>query len=683
MLSRNTRQTPDSAAQPLVGLTPPSVRTENPPPRRDPVVVLAEQMVSAVLAIAPEAWDLGRMPGSIVIARVPSGWGEPILGAWLTIVHGRAPAAAEDFDEDGFPSRAPDGIRVPMTLVAAVDERNKPVGRVLSEDRLMSAFSTRAGLLVALEGAAEAPAALFASADLVLEFPHPTGAMLTAVACQVALGLGEPPPDAVAAKAKPFDVECVLRPGQTADDYLRRLTLLLAMKSTPQASRSETTRPSWNLDTLPLAPDVEAWARQVASDLCAYAAGTLPWADVEHGALLAGPPGCGKTTLASALAASAGVPLIVTSYATLESGEDGQGRYYDVLKNLRATFARARATAPCILLFDEIDSVPARGKAGHNESWFAPITNTLLTESAAEAREGVVFIGATNLPNRVDPALRRSGRLDRIVQLDLPDIPHLGRILGAHCPGLAVDKLEQLAVAVVGHSGADVARIGRGARRRARAAGREIAPQDIVAELDDGTPARSKELQRRVAIHEAGHALVTELRRPGKVQAVTLRGSPGIPSSLGLSVATTLDAVETVEEIDGFLMENLAGRAAEELLLGAPSAGALGDLQMATALCLSVEMTMGLGRRLTSIGRLERDDMSRILMMEREVAAAVEKRLQHAYTAVLSVLAENRAMLFGLTEALLAAGTLSRRDIEKVLGRRVEGAVLGSFLGQP
>lgn len=683
MLSRNTQSNPDPAAEPVVGPPPTPASTEASLPRRDPIIVLAEQMVSAVLATASEAWEIGRTPGSIVVARVPPGWGEPVVGAWLAIVHGHTPNTAESLEEDEvFSPRARVAIRVPITFVAAVDERNQPTGRMLSEDRLMSAFSIRAGLLVALEGASEAPAALLASADLVLELPHPTGAMLAAVACQVAHGQGEPPSDAVAAKVRPFDVECVLRPGQTADDYLRRLTLLLEVKYPAEPNRTEMAGPVWTLDTLPLAPDVEAWVRQVACDLSAYSAGTLPWTEVDHGALLTGPPGCGKTTLASALAATCGVPLLVTSYATLESGEDGKGRYYDILKNLRATFARARAAAPCILLFDEIDSVPARGEAGHNESWFTPIANALLTETAVEARKGVILLGATNFPNRIDPALRRSGRLDRIVQLDMPSIPHLSRILGAHCPNLAAEALEQAAMVLAGHSGADVARIVRGARRRARAAAREVSAQDVFAELDDGTPARSDKRQRRVSVHEAGHALVTELLRPGAVQAVTLRGSPGAPSVLGRSVATRPDTVETNKEIDGYLMEALAGRAAEELLLGEASAGAMGDLQMATALCLDAEFSMGLGRCLTSIGQTEREEVSRILMMEREIAAAVEERLQHAYSAALSMLAGNRSLLGRLAEALLAAGTLSRRDIEAELGRQ-EGDAFVPVLGRP
>lgn len=176
---------------------------------------------------------------------------------------------------------------------------------------------------------------------------------------------------------------------------------------------------------------------------------------------------------------------------------------------------------------------------------------------------------------------------------------------------------------------------------------------------------------------------MTELLRPGAVQAVTLRGSPGAPSVLGMSVSTSPDTVETIKEIDGYLMEALAGRAAEELLLGEPSAGAMGDLQMATALCLAVEFTMGLGRRLTSVGQFEREEISRILMMEREIAAAVEERLQRAYSAVLSFIGDKRPMLIELADALDAAGILSRRDIEAVLGRPVERAVPGPVLGRP
>lgn len=672
MLTRNIRPKPEpskgaSAPSPAPSSHP---ATEAVPRRRDPSMALAEQMLSAALAVVPEAWEIGRGPGAVVIARVAPGWGDLISNSWLTIVHERTPVTAENFDEvEVFETVSRRGHHeTPATLVAAVDDTGQASWRQLTEDRVKSALHNRGGLFVALEGDRDGLPSLSAASDLEIVIPPPTGAMLAAVASQLANGHAAPLPDELAAVVMPFDVICVLRPQQSAEDYLRRLTRLLEAKAATQATLSVKAGPTWTLDTLPLAPDVEAWARQVAADLAAYGAGTLPWHDIEHGALLSGPPGCGKTTLASALAASCGVPLIVTSYAAIESGADGKGRYYDILKNLRATFAAARAAAPCILLFDEIDSIPARGQAGHNESWFAPINNTLLTETAVEAREGVVFLGATNYPERVDPALRRSGRLDRLVQIDLPDIVQLARILGAHCPSLSPEDRDQAAVQVMGHTGADIARVTRGARRRARQSGREVSLPDIVAELADGTEPRCEAKQRRVAVHEAGHTLVTELRRPGAVQAVTLRGLPSRPSVLGMSVANIPDVEETLDEIDGFLTELLAGRAAEELVLGSVSAGAVGDLRHATEMCAAIELTMGLGGRMTSLGKLDPDDVSRALLMDREVARAVEYRLRNAYEAVLLVLGRNRASLNGLVEALLAGGTLSRHDVELVLG---------------
>ena len=166
-----------------------------------------------------------------------------------------------------------------------------------------------------------------------------------------------------------------------------------------------------------------------------------------------------------------------TSYSAWEAGKDGKGSYTDVLRNMRRTFREAREAAPALIFIDEIDSLIARGSAAHNESWWRPIVNALLAElDGIGGREGVVVLAATNLPGMIDPAIRRAGRLDRELELGLPDAPTLARILRAHV-GVEMDY-GVAAQRLIGSSGAErragvpVGRVGARGRRAGRRSSR-------------------------------------------------------------------------------------------------------------------------------------------------------------------------------------------------------------------
>ena len=384
-------------------------------------------------------------------------------------------------------------------------------------------------------------------------------------------------------------------------------------------------------------------------------------------ALLAGPPGCGKTTYAEALAASCGVPLIATSYARMESGEDGKGSYHNFLGTLRATFAKARAAAPCVLFLDEADSFLGRGQAGHNESWFAPLINALLTECDHAAREGVALLAATNYPERIDAALRRSGRFDRLLRLSAPDAATMARVVAAHLPGMTPAECAEAATRLDGRSGADAERFARGAHRRARTDGRTVALADLLAEVGEGRQLRSAAATRRVAFHEAGHALVVLLRRPGALTGVSIAGS----GSIGGIVSWSADRCEdTAADIDALLRELLAGRAAEQVALGEASAGSGGpagsDLAMATVVAASAEMSWGF-RSLLWRGDPDVNSVPGMLAAYPEVSAAVEARLEASLAAARAILVRERPALDALAEALIARETLTGAEAEGVV----------------
>jgi ATP-dependent Zn protease len=225
------------------------------------------------------------------------------------------------------------------------------------------------------------------------------------------------------------------------------------------------------------------------------------------------------------------------------------------------------------------------------------------------------------------------------------------------------------ATAAAGSSGADVARLARGVRRRARAAGREPDLADFLAELEDGMLPRSAGRIRRLAVHEAGHAVVSAVRRPGSVGHASVRGSRDAKPLGTVSVSLDPGELDTTDQIDGQLLELLAGRAAEEIMLGTPGTGAAEDLRLATALCVLVEVTFGLGGMLTGLGALEQGDVERVLLTRPDGAAAVEERLRRCYDATVEMLLARRAAVDLVAAALLEHDALDGDEIAALVQR--------------
>ncbi|WP_145622657.1 AAA family ATPase, partial [Nitrospirillum viridazoti] len=286
-------------------------------------------------------------------------------------------------------------------------------------------------------------------------------------------------PNTVAAEVTPTDLALGWHEGIGSDEWLAAILSLVAARLSRQrqvqVAAEEPAVPERQRS--PEAPTL--------GDLDDYRASLIGWESVDRGVLLAGPPGTGKTTFAAALARTCGVPLITGSHSSWQAA----GHQGEMLKAMAVTFEEAAVHRPCILFIDELDSFTSRTASanGHNSTYQRQVVNSLLQHlDGMASRKGVVVVGATNLPEAVEPALLRPGRMERVVTISLPDIAALIRILRFHLGTDLKDTDLYQAAAIAAQAGATGAHIMmwvRAARRRARTARRPMRLGDLVGPL--------------------------------------------------------------------------------------------------------------------------------------------------------------------------------------------------------
>ncbi len=408
---------------------------------------------------------------------------------------------------------------------------------------------------------------------------------------------------------------------------------------------------------------------------------------IPKGVLLMGPPGTGKTLLARAIAGEASVPFFSISGSDFVEMFVGVGA-----SRVRDLFEQGKKNAPCIVFIDEIDAVGRHRGAGlgggHDER--EQTLNQLLVEmDGFESNEGVILLSATNRPDVLDPALLRPGRFDRQVVVTLPDIRGREGILKVHCRRIPLGEdvdLSILARGTPGFSGAQLANMVNEAALNAARYNRKAVSMDEFEEAKDKvlmgkerkSMIMSDEEKRNTAFHEAGHALVAYvLPHADPLHKVTI-----IPRGRALGVTMQLPEEDrynfTKEYVESSITILMAGRLAEELLLGSCTTGAANDLERATEqarkmVCewgMSEEMgplTFGKQEEQIFLGReiSQRHDYSENTAMQ--IDTEVKEIVLHSYQQAKDILQEHTEVLTRLAETLLEYETLDFDDIEAVI----------------
>ena len=403
--------------------------------------------------------------------------------------------------------------------------------------------------------------------------------------------------------------------------------------------------------------------------------------------LLFGPPGCGKTLIARAVAGEAGVPFFNVAGAEFVESLVGVGA-----ARVRDLFAKVREVAPAIVFIDELDAAARRrgvGGGGGGSDEREQTLNQLLVEiDGFDVQSGLVVMGATNRPDILDPAIVRPGRFDRHVTVEQPDHEGRRRILELHArkkPMAGDVDFDGLAKATPGFTGADLANvINEAALLTVRGQRREI-ENDLLSEAVQrvlhGPQRRGRVLspaeRRRAAVHESGHAVVAAAVGRGEDihrLSILSRGR-----GLGLtSVRLDSDAVLfTQEDLVNQLVVSFGGVAAEELGLGSSSTGAEQDFEHATWLAREIAGRYGMSEKLGRMRILAHDadeflgatlglnQMSQRL--HEDFDDEVRRLLDEAEARAKAIVAHNRSVLEDLVGTLLERETLEGEALATAL----------------
>ncbi len=407
---------------------------------------------------------------------------------------------------------------------------------------------------------------------------------------------------------------------------------------------------------------------------------------IPKGALLVGPPGTGKTLLAKAVAGEAKVPFFSLSGSDFVEMFVGVGA-----SRVRDLFKQAKEKSPSIIFIDEIDAIGrARGKnnfSGSNDERENTL-NQLLTEmDGFGTNTNVIVLAATNRADVLDSALMRAGRFDRQIYVDLPDVRERKEIFEVHLRPLKKEEtldIDFLAKQTPGFSGADIANVcNEAALIAARKGKKAVNKQDFLDAVDriiGGLEKKNKiitpEEKRAVAFHEAGHATISwMLEHAAPLVKVTI-----VPRGRSLGAAWYLPEERLIVRPEQMLDEMcaaLGGRAAEKVIFGKISTGALSDLEKVTKQARAMVTIYGLSDKVGNLTYYDSSGQSEYgftkpyseqtaELIDKEISDIIEKQYERA----VKLLEENKDKLTELAEVLLDKEVIFKDNLEKIFGKR-------------
>jgi cell division protease FtsH len=412
---------------------------------------------------------------------------------------------------------------------------------------------------------------------------------------------------------------------------------------------------------------------------------------IPKGVLLLGPPGCGKTLLARAVAGEANVPFFFMSGSEFVEMFVGLGA-----ARVRELFQQAKEKAPALVFLDEIDTI-GKGRAGAMGAGFGghdereQTLNQLLVEmDGFDASKGVIIMAATNRPDVLDHALIRPGRFDRQVVVDRPDLRGREAILRVHARGVALDPavdLRVLAARTPGFTGADLANIvNEAALLAARAEKNSVEMKELEEAIDRGVAGlerksrvMSEKEREIVAKHEMGHALVA-LTAPAADPVHRVSIIPRGAAALGMTMQRPLEDryLLTEPELDDRLAILLGGRTAEEICFNQISTGAQNDLERATEIARAMVTEYGMSEKIGPLsfgGDGFRSAEGRMLFpgaapelsgaLSQLVDEEISRLITEAHDRARSVLLEHREFLDRMSDLLMATEVIDGKDLKE------------------
>lgn len=597
----------------------------------------ARCLSSTALEAALTADVAARLGGSDAIAltvRVPSSaWVGPLASAFVRL-NGRL----EIFARDGS-----------HRTQHKAESGNDEVSQHLSTGRSVVGIANSIAML---------PRALVATADANVDVRADARVVCDAIARFVGAPL---PTERIEGLGSLdfHDIASAFRAGSTTTEIVERLRLAARRLSSPRADR------------LPLLTDAvefgpaRAWGLALGRDFDDYRAARIAWRDVGANAVF----GLGKTYFARVLAAHLGIPLIASSIS--ETFFSSAGYLDSVIKAVRDTFSRADASAPCALLWDEIDALPMRVSLdGRTSSWWTPVVTeflTLLDSAVSSDRAGVFVWAATNYADRIDSALVRPGRLNRIIHFAAPDAGGIASIARHHLDGeLCGVDLSGIGQLGLGRSPAEIAAAVKDGRRAARQAGRCLAYDDLVEALAPRGAIDPATLLR-ISRHEAGHAVTAIALGIDEVVAADVIETA---HSFGRTVMRRRVGIETRTTIENRVTAQLGGRAAEALLFdGDCSANSGGDgssdLAIATRSIAALHFSAGLGGGdLAYLG--DEKAAAEMMRLDPRLRAAVNADLARLHGRAVEILRRERAALDAVAQALARRHHLGGDEIRRL-----------------